>query len=496
MKSAFAKYGVKSPEGNEFSDPYPFNLMFQTQIGPKQEANPTALQQGGINDGPGSSICYLRPETAQGIFVNFRRLLEQNQGRLPMGVAQLGLGFRNEIAPRNGLLRVREFQMAEIEHFVDPRDKTHPRFNEVKDLKLPLFSRERQLSDGKVTTHLTIGEAVEQNIINSETLGYFMGRSFQFFISCGIQQRGIRFRQHLSSEMAHYACDCWDTDIETSYGWIECAGHADRSAFDLTRHSKESRVDLVAFRKLPAPVVKQVIKVTPNKQLIGQTFKKNQQTVLNVLSELDETEKVNMKEKMGATNKFTINHNGENLDITKDMVSFESVEVKLIEEAFVPAVIEPSFGIGRIIFCILEHCFRTRGIEDQEERNFLSFPPRLAPVKCSVLSISAQDKFTPILHKLKLSLMTLGVSSKLDNATATIGKRYARTDEVGVPFGITVDFQTVEDMSVTLRERDTMKQIRLSIDEAPKLVSELVAGRREWSEVITKYPTFVQQELK
>jgi glycyl-tRNA synthetase len=185
---------VKAPDtGNEISEPLPFNLMFSTQIGPQS-----------------SSKGYFRPETAQSIFVNFKRLLEFNNGRLPFAAAQIGLGFRNEISPRMGLLRVREFTMAEIEHFYDPKIKKHPKFDQVKDEKLPLYSKERQETLSEPITDMTLAEAVEKGVISNEILAYFMDRTYKFFQIVGIPKEAIRFRQHLSNEMAHYACDCWD----------------------------------------------------------------------------------------------------------------------------------------------------------------------------------------------------------------------------------------------------------------------------------------------
>lgn len=149
---------------------------------------------------------------------------------MPFAAAQLGLGFRNEIAPRNGLLRVREFQMAEIEHFCHPEKKDEfPKFELVKNEKLPLFSRERQLGDGIVERDMTLQEAVDGKVIANRTLAYFLARTFAFLTKVGISKDHIRFRQHLKTEMAHYAADCWDAEVETSYGWIEVAGHADRA---------------------------------------------------------------------------------------------------------------------------------------------------------------------------------------------------------------------------------------------------------------------------
>jgi glycyl-tRNA synthetase len=212
--------------------------MFKTNIGPT------------VN-----STGYLRPETAQGMFVNFHKLNEFNGGRMPMGVAQIGLGFRNEIAPRNQLLRVREFTMAEIEYFVDPLEKKHAKFASVRGLKLPLWSGKAQLANEQPVV-MTIGEAVDQRLVDNELLGYFMARIHLFLLEAGVLEEGIRFRQHRPKEMAHYATDCWDAEICTSHGWVECVGCADRSAFDLEHHAAASGQKLMAARKFKEAVPK------------------------------------------------------------------------------------------------------------------------------------------------------------------------------------------------------------------------------------------------
>jgi glycyl-tRNA synthetase len=180
------------------------------------------------------------------MFVNFQRLLEYNGGKLPFAASQIGQAFRNEIAPRSGLLRVREFTLAEIEHFVNPEDKKHPKFARVSNLVLNLFPREDQLTT-KTTIQMTIGDAVKKGIVANETLGYFIARTYLFLTSAGIKKDRLRFRQHLRDEMAHYATDCWDAEIQNSYGWIECVGIADRSCFDLTAHATETKKPLSAF---------------------------------------------------------------------------------------------------------------------------------------------------------------------------------------------------------------------------------------------------------
>jgi len=274
IDECIAKYQIKDPEtGNDLSKAEPFNLMFGTMIGP------TGQMKG-----------YLRPETAQGIFINFRRLLEYNNGKMPFAAAQIGLGFRNEIAPRQGLLRVREFTMAEIEHFCDPKDKSHPKFKFVADVKLPLLSAKSQDDGNMEPIQLSIGEAVSTGLVNNETLGYFLARSYQFLVSCGIKSTAIRFRQHRSTEMAHYSSDCWDAEVETSYGWIEIAGHADRSAYDLTKHMEKTKVELVAARPLKEAYTETLIVCNPNKQVIGKEFKKDGQLILNYFANASQQE--------------------------------------------------------------------------------------------------------------------------------------------------------------------------------------------------------------
>ncbi|KAL4349690.1 hypothetical protein AHAS_Ahas10G0067200 [Arachis hypogaea] len=214
------EYRILAPETkNTLSDLYPFNLMFQTSIGPS-----------GLSPG------YMCLETAQGIFVNFKDLYYYNGNKLPFAAAQIGQAFRNEISPRQGLLRVCEFTLAETEHFVDPEDKSHPKYKEVAKLKFLMFLREEQMS-GQSAKRIRLGEAVSKGIVNNETLGYFIGRVYLFLTHLGIDKDRLRFRQHLANEMAHYVADCWDAEIECSYGWIECVGIVDRFAYDLHAHS-------------------------------------------------------------------------------------------------------------------------------------------------------------------------------------------------------------------------------------------------------------------
>lgn len=473
-----SKYDAKaSMTGNDLTDPVEFNLMFATSIGPS-----------GLIPG------YLRPETAQGIFVNFKRLLEANNGRLPFAAAQIGPAFRNEISPRSGLLRVREFTLAEIEHFVDPSDKSHPKFENVSSQKLTLYPSEYQI-EGKPAVNMALDDAVSQKIVNSQTMGYFLGRVYLFLLKVGADPKKIRFRQHMFNEMAHYASDCWDAELLTSYGWIECVGCADRACYDLSVHTKATGERLIAQVDLPQPEMVDVVEVVPEKPTIGKAFKKEGKVVMDYLAQMDKESIKAFEDKLTDSGEVTITVDSKQFNIEKSMIREikryqREVHVRDVE----PHVIEPSFGVGRIMYAVLEHNFQIR--EGDEQRTWLSLPPAVAPVKCSVLPLSKNKEFGQFVKKLSEALTELDIAHKVDDSSGSIGRRYARTDEVAIPFGITVDFDTVnkEPHSATLRERNTTRQIRAEIDELPSLVSDLVRGKVTWSEVEGKFGLFEGQE--
>lgn len=470
------KYGAKSRLQNPLTKPFPFNLMFKTTIGPE-----------------GTQVGFFRPETAQGLFVNFRRLLDYNAQKMPFAAAQVGLGFRNEISPRAGLLRVREFCMAEIEHFVDPKNKKHPRFSSLASKELILFGRDAQLGTGK-TVKMTIGQAVKEGIVDNETLGYFMTRTQLFLEMIGMDPERMRFRQHLSTEMAHYAADCWDMEINVSYGWTECVGHADRSCYDLEVHSKKTGVSMMASCQLDEPKTVTEYKLQTDRKTLGTTFKAQQKKVMAALEALSENEEelLAFEEKLNTEGKAALGPEG--FEMTKGMCSWVKGTKKISEIKFTPSVIEPSFGIGRILYSLLEHSFSIRKAEDGADdgamrRGVMSFRPLVAPIKCAVFPLSSQASFLPLCARAMDALGDLHLSAKLDASGAALGRRYARMDELGVPFGVTVDFQTAEDQTVTLRERDSMTQIRMPLSDVAPLVARLVREEATWKEdCLSKYP--------
>jgi glycyl-tRNA synthetase len=337
------EYSIKNPDtDNEVGEPQQFNLMFTSSIGPTGQH-------------PG----YLRPETAQGHFLNFSRLLDFNNGRVPFASAQIGRSFRNEISPRAGLLRVREFTMAEIEHYVDPLDKRHERFKEVCDIVLTLLDRHIQSAGSTQVTQMSIGEAVDRHIVANETLGYFIARIYQFLIKIGIDPARLRFRQHMDNEMAHYATDCWDAEIENSTGWTECVGCADRAAYDLTVHSERTGHPLVVREALKQPIITEREVAEFNKKNLGKTYGKDSAALQKLIGEMAEGEILKLKGQLAQGSTIVL-LNGKEFELTPDLVTIERKTFKQSIREYTPNVIEPSFGMGRILYTLLEHSYWSR----------------------------------------------------------------------------------------------------------------------------------------
>ena len=342
------KFGIKNPStGGNLLPPVAFNLMFQTSIGPSSNF-------------PG----FLRPETAQGQFLNFQKLLEFNQQAMPFASACIGKSFRNEISPRSGLLRVREFLMAEIEHYVDPKGgKKHPRFHEISDVELDLLDRKIQLEGRTDTKRMTIGEAVATKLIDSESLGYFIARIHLFLKRIGIDQTKVRFRQHMANEMAHYAADCWDAELLTSYGWIECVGCADRSAYDLTVHARKTGAPLCVRETLTEPARIEEWEVEIDKKNFGPRFKKDGKAVESAICSLTQDVREKLSLELSEKGKIEIDVPGigsGKAEISQDVIKIEKRTRVEHTREYIPNVIEPAFGIGRILYSLIEHVYWIR----------------------------------------------------------------------------------------------------------------------------------------
>jgi len=349
----------------EFEKTRKFNMMFKVGIGPEAES------------------AYLRPETCQSIFVDFPRMFKTMRGKLPLGFAQVGKSFRNEIAPRQSLLRLREFYQAEIEVFCNPNKLNYvENFVEIQDTIIQI-----QIEDELKS--MTCKQAVDSGIIPNKFVAYYLGLLTEFYEKTGIDISKSRFRKLGEKEKAFYAKIAFDFEVNTAVGWLELVACNYRSDYDLTSHANMSK---------------------------------------------------------------------------------EKFEVMDNDEKVLPHVFEISMGIDRSLYTILEHCLQD---DTKNERIVLSLRPYLAPIQIGMLSLVKKDG---------LKEKTDGIFSEfktkydifLDHSGA-IGRRYRRLDEIGAPFAITVDHQTLEDNTVTIRERDSMEQKRIKISEISLYLNEITA---------------------
>jgi glycyl-tRNA synthetase len=443
--------------GGHLTHVWSYNLMFQTLIGAK-----------------GKKTGYMRPETAQGIFIPFKRLLRFFRGKLPFGVVQIGKAYRNEISPRQGIIRLREFTQAEAEIFVDPSIKTHPKFDNFADDILTLFSAKNQMNTRELEK-INAKKAVEEGIISSEILTYQLCLAARFLSDLGIPSEVIRFRQHLPTEMAHYAIDCWDVEVLTDrFGWIEIIGIADRTDFDLKSHSIHSKEDLSVFIEYNEPKTITKLSVKPDMKKFGPLFKGNAPKILDSLKNLDAS---NIKKAFEADGKFKLELEGNLHEITPDIISFEEREEIIRGEKVLPHVIEPSYGIDRIIYSVLLHSYK-----ENEDRTYLKLEKQIAPIGVSVFPLVNKDELVETAHKLKDEFRNQGIIAEYDGS-GTIGRRYARADEIGVPFAITVDHESLETNTVTIRNRDDLKQIRKPIKDIYNILISLLEGRIEFEDI-------------
>lgn len=440
---------IKCPScGGSLANIWNYNLMFKTQIGAK-----------------GDKTGYMRPETAQGIFILFKRLSRFFKNKLPFAAVQLGKSYRNEISPRQGVIRLREFTQAEAEIFLDPEDKTHPKFSKIADEILYLASQDVQLNE-KETLKLTAQEALDQGIVSSETLIYQLYLAKKFLNEIGINDDVLRFRQHLPGEMAHYALDCWDVECLTDkYGWVEIIGIADRGDYDLTAHSKFSNEELDIYKEFDEPKLIKKTVIKPNLKKFGPAFKGDSPKIKTYIENLSEDEVSEIKAAIEADGKFTLELDG-SYEILEEHLIFEDIEEEIKGEKIIPHVIEPSFGIDRILYCTLLHSFK-----ETEEKDYFQFAKEIAPIQVSVFPLMNKDGLGEIAVEITHDLREAGFT--VDNDTSgTIGKRYARADEVGVPIAVTVDFDTKEDNTVTIRDRDTEEQERVEIGALKEVIKE------------------------
>ena len=334
-------------KSKDLTDPRPFNLMFKTSIGP-------------VDDG--SSFAYLRPETAQQIFTNFKNVLDSTNRTLPFGIAQIGKAFRNEITPRNFIFRVREFEQMELEFFVEPG------------------------SDG-------------------EWHKYWVDSRYNWWIDQGIDKKRLELCEIEKDELSHYSKATVDIMYSFPHGKEELEGVANRTDFDLGSHTKN-------------------------------------QEDFNISSKVMNNKK--------STTKLAVQN------ITNN-------------NWFIPYVIEPSAGVERGVLALLNEAYKEEKIDEKKSRIVLALKPHLSPIKAAVIPLKRNNEQLVNQAKvIKKSLQKLGLGRVMLENSGNIGKNYRRHDEIGTPLCITVDFETLDDQTVTVRDRDTMKQQRLGPEELIK----------------------------
>ena len=396
---------------------------------------------------------FMRPETAQGMFTMFPALYRHFREQLPFGAIQVGKGYRNEISPRQGMIRLREFNMAEMEYFIDPKNQESHDFSQWESITMNLVD-----GDGEVH-NLSLSDALANDLIRHQTVGYFMGKTYDFLLDLGIDPQKLRFRQHAPDEMAHYASDCWDVELHGSYGWIECVGIAHRGCYDLEAHERASGRTLRARREFEEPKIMEIDGWTIDGGVAGPAFRADAGEVKGLVESFD------LGTQFPAD---VVLNDGRTLRVESQHVKRVQKTVKETGEWFIPHVVEPAFGIDRILWHVLDHAY-DESEKGGEPYRILKLSPLVAPIDVVILPLfekNGMDKIALDLHKRCCMIPNL---VSMYDASGSIGKRYARADEIGVPLCITVDHQSVEDNTVTMRTRDDGSQIRIPIDELPFL---------------------------
>ena len=335
-------------KSTDLTDPRPFNLMFKTAIGP-------------VDDG--SSFAYLRPETAQQIFVNFKNVVDSTSRVPPFGIAQIGKAFRNEITPRNFIFRVREFEQMELEYFVKPGS-------------------------------------------DEDWHKYWVDKRLSWWAEQGVKSKKLKLLEVEKKDLSHYSKATFDIMYDFPHGLEELEGIANRTDFDLGSHSKNQK---------------------------------------------DFNIKANIQENKNSTTKLAI----------------QDLENK---EWFIPFVIEPSAGVERGVLAVLNEAYT---IEEANKRTLLKLKPHLSPIKAAVIPLKRNNSdLVNIANNVKSQLQSLGLGRVMVENTGNIGKNYRRHDEIGTPLCITIDFETLENQTITIRDRDTMKQEKVSLSEVANYYSK------------------------
>tara|TARA_Y100000310_G_C20621942_1_gene783831 strand:+ start:1 stop:1683 length:1683 start_codon:yes stop_codon:yes gene_type:complete len=392
-KSKVDKYELKTAKcekcGGEILSEGEFNPMFTTSIGPIKEDSLKA---------------YLRPETAQLIFTNFKLTQENARLKLPFGIAQVGKSFRNEIAPRNFLFRSREFEQMEIEYFIDPSKKKECPFmtKKIENLKVNIYSAKMQ-RENLEPKEMTMKEALSKKIIMISWHAYWLAEELNWFFSLGANLKNFRIRQHIEEEKSHYATDTWDIEYKFPFGWKELEGIADRGTYDLSQHEKYSKKEL------------KIMDEATNKKILPMV------------------------------------------------------------------VAEPSLGVERafLVFMLDAYSLNKKG------NIILKLAPKLAPIKVAVFPLVKKEK-----KLVKLSREIFQDLKKewniIYDESGSVGRRYARNDEIGTPFCITIDNDSNKNKDVTIRNRDDGLQKRIKVKNLKETIKKLISEEIKFKDLKEK----------
>ncbi|MFC1698061.1 glycine--tRNA ligase [Nanoarchaeota archaeon] len=360
---------------SNFEELKDFNLLFPVSVG--------------AEEGKGN-VAYLRGETAQGMFTDFKLIADTSRQKLPFGIAQVGRCFRNEIAPRDFIFRCREFTIGEFEFFIHPDEKKCDILTKKHlNLKLMFLDGETQDKGKKDLKETTIGGILKEKRLG-EWHAYWLAEQIMWFYSLGLKKENIKIREHMKNELSHYSSATFDMDYMFPFGSQEIAGNANRGQYDLNQQIKGSNENLFIF---------------------------------------DEESK----------------------------------------QKVVPRVIEPTFGMDRAFLAVIVDAYN----DDKKRGNIvLKLNPELAPIKVGVFPLvnKVGEKAREVFDKLKCCYPCIY------DKGGSVGRRYARADEIGIPYCITIDFETLDDESVTLRDRDSTKQIRVKIDDLMNVIYSLLMG--------------------
>ncbi|WP_299334500.1 glycine--tRNA ligase [Haloplanus sp.] len=452
-----------------------FNLMFETGIGPGSG------QRG-----------YLRPETAQGIFVEFPRLKQYARNKLPFGITQIGRAYRNEISPRKGIVRTREFTQAELEQFVDPDDDDPP-LSRVADVSLRLYPATEQEAEGGGYVEATVSEAVDDGIVTSEWVAYYLGVAREWYDRIGVDMDRFRFRQHLPGERAHYAADCWDAESEVSGAaenpedptdgdWIEIAGFASRGDYDLSKHATHGDDDFTVFTQYDEPRTVERAVADPDMSVLGPEFGGRADDIADALRDLAGRDPGAFG---GET--VTVGVDGDDVTVDTEVAGFRIETQTEAGEHVMPYVIEPSFGVDRTVYTLIAHAFG-RDEVDGEERTYLSLSAEVAPTDVAVFPLVGDAALETLADEVVADLRAAGLSVAHDDS-GNIGRRYRRQDEVGTPLSVTVDHESVETepTTVTVRDRDTTAQVRVPVDDLVTALGTLLEGEGSFDRLLANY---------